>query len=300
MNSTSNLQASKFKLEKELKSHLNKITCLIQLKDGRIASCSHDCNIIIYNEKTFETEIKVKAHDFAILNIYQTKNSILLSCGCDCTVKLWEVHEKKLKYCGVLVGHIRWVLKAISLNENEIGSCSEDQTVKIWDMKSLICKKTLNNFKGSVNIIHKLSRQNTLIGISAYQILTFIDLSNDYSVITEIENIHCYSNNSILEIEDDKIVIGGYTNITIIDCKKYHAILNIKDEFINFIGSIILINQNELLFGCYSTFYQIDLKTLKCNSKKKELHNTIITGMVNLNNKYILTATKQIIQIWKC
>ena len=300
MDPTSNLHASKLQLDKELKSHLNKITCLIQLNDGRIASCSHDYNIKVYNQNTFQTEIQVKAHDFAILNISQTKNNILLSCGCDCTVKLWEVREKDLQYCGVLVGHTRWVLNAISLNENEIASCSEDQTVKIWDTKSLMCKKTLNCFKGSVNIIHKLSKQNTLIGISAHQILTFIDLSKDYSVITNIEDIHCYLNNSLLELEDDKVVIGGYTDITIIDCKKYEVILKIKDEFTNFIGAIVKINQNEILFGCYSTFYQIDLKTMKCISKKEDLHNTIITGMINLNNRYILSTTNQIIQIWKC
>ena len=67
-----------------------------------------------------------------------------------------------------------------------------------------------------------------------------------------------------------------------------------------FIGAIVKINQNEILFGCYSTFYQIDLKTMKCISKKEDLHNTIITGMINLNNRYILSTTNQIIQIWKC
>ena len=59
---------------------------MLQLKDGRFATCSSDNSIIIYNNKTFNPDLIIKEHTGYINYIIQLNSCILASFSDDKTI----------------------------------------------------------------------------------------------------------------------------------------------------------------------------------------------------------------------
>ena len=293
------LNVSTMKQLDEFRAHDSQITCMIQLIDGRVATCSHDSYVKIFTADDFEVAMKVKAHDNALMNLYQTTKGILLTSSCDTTIKMWEVKEEDLNFIGVLKGHTKWVMKAIEISDDVLASCSEDKTVKIWDINTKECTKTIEGFKGNCNNVHKMKNLNTLVVFSGDKVCTFFDIANEYKQLSKIDNVYCYLHNSLLEIDNDRLIIGGFNDITIIDCKQFSVITKLQDEYLSYVASILKVNTDEIIFGCYTKFYQVDLKTMKCIGKRDEVHDTVVTGMLCIeNNKKLVSCSNRSIKIW--
>ena len=63
------------------------------------------------------------------------------------------VEEKTLELCG----HVYLLVK---INENTIASASWDETIKIWDIITGNCLKTLEGHSGWVNFLVKINGHN--------------------------------------------------------------------------------------------------------------------------------------------
>ena len=74
---------------KKFYNHYNDITCLIELTKERIASCSKDKYINIYNLETKKPLYKYFAHDNGVNWINKIYKNNLVSCGEDCLIKIW-------------------------------------------------------------------------------------------------------------------------------------------------------------------------------------------------------------------
>ena len=76
-------------------------------------------------------------------------------------------------------------------------------------------------------------------------------------------------------------------------------ITKLQDEYLSYVASIIKVNNDDIIFGCYTKFYQVDLKTMKCIGKRDEVHDTVVTGMLCLdNNKKLVSCSNRSIKIW--
>ena len=63
------------------------------LKDKRIATCSPNGEIIIFN-KNFEKELTITGHKEKVIYLYQTDDGKLISCSSDLTIKVWILFNK--------------------------------------------------------------------------------------------------------------------------------------------------------------------------------------------------------------
>ena len=73
------------------KSHLYKITSIIQLSSGYFVTCSTDKNIKIWNlHKRINILTFPNAHQKAIRGIIQLTNGMLVSVGNDSIIKIWN------------------------------------------------------------------------------------------------------------------------------------------------------------------------------------------------------------------
>ena len=63
------------------------------LKDKRIATCSPNGEIIIFNQN-FEKELTIKGHKEKVIYLYQTDDGKLISCSSDHTIKVWILLNK--------------------------------------------------------------------------------------------------------------------------------------------------------------------------------------------------------------
>ena len=107
---------------------------LLILKDQRIASCSGDKAIRIFNSKTFKIEIEIKEHSNLINFIAQLKNGNLISCSSDETIKIFKLFDdNSYKVEQTLNEHKLYVKKVIELNNNFLVSSSLDRTLIIWE-----------------------------------------------------------------------------------------------------------------------------------------------------------------------
>ena len=131
-----------------LNSHSDCIYHIIQLVDDRLASCSSDKKIIIWNSTTYKPDFILKGHKERVNCLTQTDPGTLVSCSADYTIKLWDLVERKLK--STLTGHGANISSVISLPENKIASSSWDSTIKIWDLSDLKEKFTLQAKANSI------------------------------------------------------------------------------------------------------------------------------------------------------
>ncbi|EEP79766.1 nuclear migration protein nudF [Uncinocarpus reesii 1704] len=119
-----------------------------------LASCSDDCTIKIWDWELGELERTVKGHTRAVLDVDYggPRSSILLaSCSSDLSIKLWDPADE-YKNIRTLLGHdhsvgaVRFIPSGASgtlSSGNLLVSASRDGTLRIWDVVTGYCVKTL-------------------------------------------------------------------------------------------------------------------------------------------------------------
>ena len=104
------------------------VNSLLHLKDGRVASCSEDNTIRIYdpsNDYHCDQVIERHSEDSeGILSICQLDDGTIVSCSDDHSIMIGDYTIKN--------AHDHYIWKVITLPNNRIASCSVDMTIKIW------------------------------------------------------------------------------------------------------------------------------------------------------------------------
>ena len=103
------------------------VRCIIELKNGNLASASDDETIKIWKNGTCIQTLK--GHTDVVMSLIELKNGHLASCGWDKTIKLWKdgVCIQTLK------GHNGCVRSVIELKNGNLASASNDKSIKIWN-----------------------------------------------------------------------------------------------------------------------------------------------------------------------
>ena len=291
------LDIAKFEFIKEVPAHQSLITCLLFLKDKRIATGSQDATIKFFENKDFKCQLVIPAHEGGVTHLSQMENGVIISCSCDCTVKLWEVNFKCFRNLGVLSGHLRWVTSSVPLGINTIVTSSEDQTVRVWNLPSYKTIKEIE-FGGMVTAVHKLNNYKTVVAFSGDKVASFLN-SETFSVVKKLKDVHCYLNNSFVELGDDKLIVGGVKVLTIIDLKTIEIVQKVENSTLSYVGSMALLDSSTLILGCLSNLFQFNMDTLKCNGKKEEEHLSLVTSMLFYKEHYLVSASKNILKLWK-
>lgn len=119
-----------------------------------LASASEDCTIKIWDWELGELERTLKGHTKAVLDVDfggPRGGTLLASCSTDLTIKLWDPSDE-YKNIRTLPGHdhsissIRFIPSGAAgapLSGNTLVSASRDKTLRIWDVTTGYCLKTL-------------------------------------------------------------------------------------------------------------------------------------------------------------
>ena len=139
-----------------LESHRDTINCVaFHTIFSSIASGSDDCTIKIWDWELGDLERTIKAHTRAVLDVDYggPRGGILLaSCSSDLSIKLWDPADE-YKNIRTLLGHdhsvsaVRFVPSGAAgapLSGNLLVSASRDKTLRIWDVTTGYCVKTLH------------------------------------------------------------------------------------------------------------------------------------------------------------
>lgn len=138
-----------------LRGHTSGIRCL-QFDDTKLISGSIDRTLKVWNWRTGECISTYTGHLGGIIGLH-FENSILASGSIDHTVKIWNFEDKSTF---LLRGHSDWV-NAVRVDSasRTVFSASDDCTVKLWDLDSKNCIRTLHGHVGQVQQVVPLPRE---------------------------------------------------------------------------------------------------------------------------------------------
>ena len=282
-------------------------------------------DIIIYKRDKSKNEYKLlktleKAHTGEITSLCKmtiSNNDYLLSGDSgDKLINIYDI-KKNFKKIMYLSGHKRKIVNIISLNKiyeykNWIASCSTGLNIKLWDLSEL--QNMLNNasinsnnnipepikgpeiafsMKGHIKSLKCLYQMNdgTLISSASDKKLKFWDVDKKICIKT-FDGVCASSANSICEIDNNRIIVGCFDVIKIINVNNLivENELNAHEVWIN----CLCITSDGLLFSGDSEgiliLWEISGEGKKIYSEKKEsaiksidllCENKIIVGLLN-------------------
>lgn len=129
-----------------------------------IASASEDTTIKIWDWEMGDSERTLKGHTRPVLDVDYggpRGGTLLASCSSDLTIKLWDPSDD-YKNIRTLAGHdhsissIRFIPSGAAgapLSGNTLVSASRDQTLRIWDVTTGYCLKTLKGHTDWVRVV---------------------------------------------------------------------------------------------------------------------------------------------------
>ncbi|XBW37570.1 hypothetical protein QEN19_003151 [Hanseniaspora menglaensis] len=144
---------------------------------------SLDKTIKIWNFQTGQCISTYRGHTDSVLSIDSNK-SIIVSGSADKTVRVWHVD---LRTCFTLKGHSDWV-NCVKLDYESMTcfSCSDDHTIKMWDIKE---NRLMKTFKGHVGQVQKI---------------VLLHLASDVNLTSDLDDCCPEVNSNIIE-ECDKV-----------------------------------------------------------------------------------------------
>ncbi|KAK5113799.1 protein with putative role during mitosis [Meristemomyces frigidus] len=172
-----------------LQSHKNPITCVaFHPVFSSLASGSEDCTIKIWDYELGELERTLKSHTKAVLDLDYggpRGNTLLASCSSDLTIKLWDPSDE-YKNIRTLPGHdhsvssVRFIPSGAAgapLSGNLLASASRDKTIRVWDVTTGYCLRTLRGHGDWVRSLSPSFDGRWLISTSSDQSTRMWDLS---------------------------------------------------------------------------------------------------------------------------
>ncbi|KAI8971756.1 WD40-repeat-containing domain protein [Mycotypha africana] len=144
------------RLKHKLQGHLGSVLCL-QFDNHYVISGSSDSRLMIWELHTGKHIKTLYGHSESVLNV-KFKNNLVVSCSKDKTLRTWDWKKDDIKESDsrhndkkrggvtlmVFRGH-RAAVNAVQFKDDRIVSASGDRTIKIWDMNTGQCLKTLDS-----------------------------------------------------------------------------------------------------------------------------------------------------------
>lgn len=287
--------------KKTIYGHTEGVLCLLFMSDGRLASCSNDRTIKIYNKnKNFNCDMTLFGHTQKVSSICQLDYGRIVSCSWDRTIKIWKVFQTSY-HCQYTIGdaHSNEIRKVIALTNHRFASCSQDKTIKIWNSDhphNLIC--ILEGHTNDVYSILQVKGKNILASGSYDNTLRLWNISS-YQCRRVVSNIKCWSANCLIELDDERIISCGNGIIKIVNVNKSRPEQKLKDKKLKSISSIMKLNGRSILCGSYKMACIYDIKN-NIVSQSMNLHDDAIYDLLRLDDRQFLSCSQdRSIKIWE-
>ncbi|CAI4958541.1 ATV_HP_G0022720.mRNA.1.CDS.1 [Saccharomyces cerevisiae] len=137
------------KLIRRLSGHADGVKTLY-FDDRKLITGSLDKTIRVWNYITGECISTYRGHSDSVLSV-DSYQKVIVSGSADKTVKVWHVESRT---CYTLRGHTEWV-NCVKLHPKSFScfSCSDDTTIRMWDIRTNSCLKV---FRGHVGQVQKI------------------------------------------------------------------------------------------------------------------------------------------------
>ena len=281
---------------KTITDHTLKVNSLLLLKDKNVASCSYDKTIRIFDPSNdYHCAQILKRHSSDIPSICELDDGTIVSCSWDKSIMIGDYTIKN--------AHNQWIYKVIALPNNRIASCSVDKTIKIWKSNPPYSDtpiKVLTGHDKTVFSLLYIKEKDIMISGSFNDKLCLWNMST-YQCVAVIEGVKCNNNNSIYQIDKDRVIVGGWNTFSIVNIDKYTIEKKIEDEsLINVCCFLKLKDNKTILCGCEDgAFCYYDMNTEEYK-KSTNYHNKYISDLLMIDDStFISCSWDKTIKVWK-
>lgn len=185
-----------------LQSHRQPVTCVaFHPVFSSLASGSEDTTIKIWDWELGELERTVKGHTKGVLDVDYggpRGGTLLASCSSDLTIKLWDPSDE-YKNIRTLPGHdhsvsaVRFIPSGAAgapTSGNLLASASRDKTIRIWDVTTGYCVKTIRGHADWVRDIAPSFDGRWLLSVANDQTARLWDASSGDAKVTFVGHEH--------------------------------------------------------------------------------------------------------------
>ena len=298
MNEENNELNILFENIKTIKTSEKDIRSMSIFPSGNLLSISGVNSIKIYDINfNLLQNIIPKNREWICYSDIKDENTFLVSS--EKNIVLYTKNEGKFTMNKIIkTNHKNIVLKVSFLPNGNILSASVDNTIKIYEEKD---DKEYQNVITIVNL--KIIRSFMLLEDKKILVTSGDDGTkfwnyNNYEEIYSFNNVICGFWNSIIRIDDNKILIGGKSsfNIILLNEKK---IIEIQNKF--YCNGICYIKNKDILIVVGGIDIKIyNNKNYQCLRSIQDISITSNNGVIQLKNGLIVTYTAiGIIKIWE-
>ena len=282
-------------------AHIGNIWSMSVFPSGNIISVAEDKSIIIFDKNYNIIQNIQNAHSDAIYFVNIKDENNFVTCSRDKNIIIWEkINNNFIIKEKIINAHEDNISKVIYLKNDNIISCSIDNTVKIWELNNNNKHQCLTVLTHSNNVTSILYLEDKKILISSGEDQTIFWNTQNYSVIKNFDDVECCSNDSLIRLNDDQIIVAYDDIIKVLSVSEQKVIKEIENYLIVWCICILKDLGIFLTVGYGSKIIRIyNIETFQCIQAIKGTHNDDIIGVIYLNNKLIGTYSfENIIKVW--
>ena len=279
--------AKDFKCIKTITEHTSSVFSLLLLKDKRIASCSRDRTIRIYDPSNdYHCDQVIERHKGGIFSICVLDDGSIVSCSGDKSIIIGDYIIKD--------AHDFSIFKVITLSKNRLASCSFESTIKIWKSDPPYSNTPLKVLEGhhqDVTSLLYIKERDIMISGSEDRTLRLWTMST-YQCDKVIKGVECCSTNSLYQIDNNRVIVGGKNTFTMVNIDECVIVKTIKDNSLSDINCFLKLRDNHtILCGCSNgIFCFYDINTEEYNITKNN-HKKLIKDLLMINDNTFLSCS---------
>lgn len=289
---------STMKLKKVIEGSDSFILSVCVLNDGRLASCSYNLKIKVFNLETDKCDLVLKGHRDFVVFVSLLNNGYLASSSYDKTIKIWEINKFHYQCIKTLKGCKDYIFRTIQLSNNRMGSCSLDKTIRIWNSNfPFNCITILRRHTDWVISLIELRNREYLVSGGNDKTIRFW-CNSTYKNKYSIRNVMCETN-SLLEVDNNLLLAGEGNVLTIINTLTLQVETKIffQNDF-KCISSLLQMKDLSLICGCECMIIQLDINKGTVLDVKNNAHSRGIVSLFLLNEEELISCSYKSIKIW--
>ena len=290
---------SKLTCVKTINGLFGKIYFVLLLDDKRFA-LTIGKEIKIFETNEFKVVITLKGHEFFIntLDKFKGNNNKLASGDIKGNIKLWIFDDNNYQCIGNIISDSSMpIIKLIHLSNGNLLSLTF-KCLEIWKSDT-----PYNNIKRifpdeNVEFLSSLETDNNKLVVGMKKGILKIFNPDDLSIIRTFEDIFCSSINNIIQIDKNRIAVGGEHRIRIINIEK----LKLEKIIVckKLVTALILLKDNTFLAGeDDSALRQYDIETCSYIGEIVKSCLKYPVCLSQINDQFIISANVDSANFWQ-